>query len=1006
MPRMLQRRGLRGGKGRGRQSGPTDAHCRRFLQGDWEALWREAQACAATAQHMRATGRAAAAQRDSAAPGDAEAAAEAAAAAKQRAWAATVRVVMEKLMAGDLSPAMRRLVAHSGLAPGSTAEVAAALRQLHPEADTAAFSEEERDSLRAFICDLTELWGYAPRAAGGSGVGGRGAAPGTGGGSGGSGGSAAADSGGNGAGGAGGDNGGRGGSNSASASASGGASGGGGAGAGGASGDGGGGGAGGPRADAAALPEALRLDPRAVQRALLTIPKKAAGAGSGWLNETIRDLAFAGGEAGEQAFGLMHLLLQDIVQGAIPASVAAALGACVMTALDKGSPGDVLRPIAMPECLRRAACRAVSIQYGERIDDHMSPLQYGVQTRGGLEQVQLQVRALLEANPTWCVLRADCRNAFNTLSRRPIMQQLREHFPELLPLVGQFYLSAGGLHFRGADGERVLLHSITGVQQGDPLGPFLFALGIHPALQAVQRRFPTVHLLAFLDDVHLVGPQGAVCAAFAALRREFAAIGLQTRADKNHVWTPSGHYWALWSWPVNLVSIARAGYDILGAPCCAAEQLPERVLQRCMDPAAKGRPNFAQKVVALRRLAATEPKRGAEAALLLLRSCALPTVGYLVRSLPPAATALMAAAVDSAVSSLLAELIAPDGAAAIPAGSWAATIQTLGIGQGGGGCGFPSQAAIAPLAHAASLLDAAPAVVARNQRAPTPVSEQLERLLSCMYAAAHRALPPPPAAAGAATTPPPSQPPPPPPPPPPPAAAPLLQFQQTFLNLSTQITADLQLARDRNPFAAELGEGPQRGLQHAFTHAWQRQQRQLLDARLAAEGGRADVVWGQDACGYAAGDWQYQLPRADAPRRLLGRYLVVRGDARQRFPHHPAPRAAHSLPRVGGAPGRLLPPLWPAVRRARGPRRLLPAARGPARCCPQPGARRVLHHSRGGALAAHAGAEGPGAGHAPAPCGCAPSRPCAAWPAAASAAAAAAAASAAAASTAAASSRH
>ena len=55
MPRMLQRRGLRGGKqgGRGRQSGPTDAHCRRFLQGDWQALWYEARACAAAAQRAR-----------------------------------------------------------------------------------------------------------------------------------------------------------------------------------------------------------------------------------------------------------------------------------------------------------------------------------------------------------------------------------------------------------------------------------------------------------------------------------------------------------------------------------------------------------------------------------------------------------------------------------------------------------------------------------------------------------------------------------------------------------------------------------------------------------------------------------------------------------------------------------------------------------------------------------------------------------------------------------------
>jgi hypothetical protein len=207
------------------------------------------------------------------------------------------------------------------------------------------------------------------------------------------------------------------------------------------------------------------------------------------------------------------------------------------------------------------------------------------------------------------------------------MQELRAHFPELLPMVGQFYLRDGTLHFCGEDGERIRLRSVTGVQQGDPLGPVLFALGIHPALRAVQQRHPLVHILAYLDDVHLVGPQGAVYDAFQTLRAQFAAIGLHTRKDKNLVWTPSQSYFPVWFWPAASATIAHGGYDVLGVPCCTEEELPARVLARCMDEAAKGRPNFAQKLAALRRLPEQEPKRGPHAALLLLRRVRCPRWG-------------------------------------------------------------------------------------------------------------------------------------------------------------------------------------------------------------------------------------------------------------------------------------------------------------------------------------------------------------------------------------------
>jgi len=103
------------------------------------------------------------------------------------------------------------------------------------------------------------------------------------------------------------------------------------------------------------------------------------------------------------------------------------------------------------------------------------------------------------------------------------------------------------------------------------------------------------------------------------------------------------------------------------------------------------------------------------------------------------------------------------------------------------------------------------------------------------------------------------------------ASSPLLPIQQTFVDLSTSISSQLSLAREtKNPFAAEVGAGPQHGLQHEFTQAWQRQQQQLLDAHIAAGGSRRDVIWAQDARGYGAGAWMLQTPQAGAPRRMPG----------------------------------------------------------------------------------------------------------------------------------------
>ena len=56
--------------------------------------------------------------------------------------------------------------------------------------------------------------------------------------------------------------------------------------------------------------------------------------------------------------------------------------------------------------------------------------------------------------------------------------------------------------------------SCEGCTQGDPLGPFLFAVGYHHDLLRTQAAHPDVTLLAYLDDTYYLG---AVADAEAAL---------------------------------------------------------------------------------------------------------------------------------------------------------------------------------------------------------------------------------------------------------------------------------------------------------------------------------------------------------------------------------------------------------------------------------------------------------------------------------------------------------
>ncbi|KAK3236311.1 hypothetical protein CYMTET_53539 [Cymbomonas tetramitiformis] len=55
---------------------------------------------------------------------------------------------------------------------------------------------------------------------------------------------------------------------------------------------------------------------------------------------------------------------------------------------------------------------------------------------------------------------------------------------------------------------RRALSSAEGAQQGDPLGPFFMAAPLQPVLQAALRAHPDMYIIAYLDDIHILGEPG------------------------------------------------------------------------------------------------------------------------------------------------------------------------------------------------------------------------------------------------------------------------------------------------------------------------------------------------------------------------------------------------------------------------------------------------------------------------------------------------------------------
>ena len=86
-------------------------------------------------------------------------------------------------------------------------------------------------------------------------------------------------------------------------------------------------------------------------------------------------------------------------------------------------------------------------------------------------------------------MKIDFSNTFNTIRRDAVLNATATNLPEIYPFCLSAYGQPSVLQF----GDNPIL-SAEGIQQGDPLGPLLFSLTLHPILNSLSSKLRVGYL--------------------------------------------------------------------------------------------------------------------------------------------------------------------------------------------------------------------------------------------------------------------------------------------------------------------------------------------------------------------------------------------------------------------------------------------------------------------------------------------------------------------------------
>lgn len=234
------------------------------------------------------------------------------------------------------------------------------------------------------------------------------------------------------------------------------------------------------------------------------------------------------------------------------------------------------------------------------------------------------------------MLKVDCRNAFNAVSRA-FLDVVRDHeaFNGAFAWVRALYGDVSHMWWAGH-----IIECVTGVQQGDPLGPLLFSLVLRLLTDKIAAAVPGLALnVWFLDDGTFLGKTSDVKRALEVICEHGPALGLHVDLSECELWwcTPNPR---MAEFPPQIRRVTTAGVALLGSAVGDAAFVAGTLHERVVKVEAH-----------LQTLGTLE---SSQVQLLLLQKClGLPSVGYSMRTAAPQATADALARLEKATDNAL-----------------------------------------------------------------------------------------------------------------------------------------------------------------------------------------------------------------------------------------------------------------------------------------------------------------------------------------------------------------
>ncbi|GJX32554.1 putative reverse transcriptase domain-containing protein [Tanacetum coccineum] len=262
------------------------------------------------------------------------------------------------------------------------------------------------------------------------------------------------------------------------------------------------------------------------------------------------------------------------------------------------------------------------------------------------------------------MLLVDFKNAFNLVDREVMLQEVRTRCPAISRWVEFCYTNPTRLYY-----EEHTLRSCQGVQQGDPLGPLLFALVLHPLVCKIKDSFNLSLQAWYLDDGTIIGDTLVVGEILKVIMEDGPRRDLHLNVDKTDIFWPKEDPRSRFAgvFPPNIARPLH-GVKLLGGPASAdfdfcSELVMKRVAKsiELMDVVAK----------------INDP----QCELLFLRTCAgISKLYFSMRTCSPHVFERAQCFFDAALRSTLERIVTASG---LGFGDWQWRLSTLPFAFGG-----------------------------------------------------------------------------------------------------------------------------------------------------------------------------------------------------------------------------------------------------------------------------------------------------------------------------------